>query len=71
MTNKTVTVKLPNDADARPVAILVQIASKFESRIFIVDNNGVKFIPDVDYSAENRTFKVYSNVMVAGVIVIN
>ena len=39
MTNKTVTVKLPNDADARPVAILVQIASKFESRIFIVDNN--------------------------------
>ena len=39
MTNKIVTVKLPNDADARPVAILVQIASKFESRIFIVYNN--------------------------------
>ena len=39
--------------------------------IFIVDNSGVKIIPDVDYSAKNGTFKVYSNVMVAGVIVIN
>ena len=39
--------------------------------IFIVDNNGVKIIPDVDYSAKNGTFKVYSNAMVAGVIVIN
>ena len=39
--------------------------------IFIVDNNGVKIIPDVDYSAKNGTFKVYSNTMVAGVIVIN
>lgn len=39
MTNKTVTVKLPSNADARPVAVLVQIASKYDSRIFIVDNN--------------------------------
>ena len=41
--------------------------------IFIVDNSGVKIIPDVDYSnvAANKTFKVYSNTMVAGVIVIN
>ena len=39
--------------------------------IFIVDNNGVKIIPDVDYSAKNGTFKVYSNTMVDGVIVIN
>ena len=39
--------------------------------IFIVDNNGVKIIPDVDYSAKNGTFKVYSNTMVAGVVVIN
>ena len=39
--------------------------------IFIVDNNGVKNIPDVDYSAKNGTFKVYSNAMVAGGIVIN
>ena len=38
--------------------------------IFIVDNNGVKFIPDVDYSAKNGTFKIYSNTMVAGIIVI-
>lgn len=39
--------------------------------IFVVDSNGVKIIPDVDYSAKNGTFKVYSNTMVAGVIVIN
>ena len=39
--------------------------------IFIVDNNGVKIIPDVDYSAKNGTFKVYSNTMVDGVVVIN
>ena len=41
--------------------------------IFIVDNNGVKIIPDVDYSnvAANKTFKVYSNTMVNGVVVIN
>lgn len=40
--------------------------------IFIVDNNGVKIIPDVDYSnvAANKTFKVYSNTMVNGVVVI-
>ena len=39
--------------------------------IFLVDNSGVKIIPDVDYSAKNGTFKVYSNIMVNGVIVIN
>lgn len=39
--------------------------------IFLVDNSGVKIIPDVDYSAKNGTFKVYSNTMVGGVIVIN
>ena len=41
--------------------------------IFIVDNSGVKIIPDVDYSnvAVNKTFKVYSNTMVNGVVVIN
>lgn len=39
MTNKTVTVQLPSNADARPVAVLVQIASKYESRIFIIDDN--------------------------------
>ena len=38
--------------------------------IFIVDSSGVKIIPDVDYSAKNGTFKVYSNTMVAGVVVI-
>ena len=39
--------------------------------IFIVDSSGAKIIPDVDYSAKNGTFKVYSNTMVNGVVVIN
>ena len=39
--------------------------------IFIVDSSGAKIIPDVDYSAKNGTFKVYSNTMVAGFVVIN
>lgn len=39
--------------------------------IFLVDSSGVKIIPDVDYSAKNGTFKVYSNIMVNGVVVIN
>ena len=39
--------------------------------IFIVDSSGVKIIPDVDYSAKNGTFKIYSNTMVSGIVVIN
>lgn len=39
MINKTVTVNLPADAEARPVAVLVQIASKYESHISIVAQN--------------------------------
>ena len=39
--------------------------------IFIVDNSGAKIIPDVDYSAKNGTFKIYSNTMVSGIVVIN
>lgn len=39
--------------------------------IFLVDSSGVKIIPDVDYSAKNGTFKVYSNTMVSGIVVIN
>ena len=39
--------------------------------IFIVDNSGVKIIPDVDYSSKNGTFKIYSNTMVSGIVVIN
>ena len=39
--------------------------------IFLVDNSGVKIVPDVDYSAKNGTFKIYSNTMVSGIVVIN
>jgi catabolite repression HPr-like protein len=37
MASKTVTVNLSKEAEARPVAMIVQIASQFESRIFILD----------------------------------
>lgn len=39
MMKKDVTVNLPADAEARPVAVLVQIASKFESKIHIVSKS--------------------------------
>ncbi len=35
MISKEVTVNLPADAEARPVAVLVQIASKYESKVYI------------------------------------
>ncbi len=35
MVTKNFTVKLPNYAEARPVAVVVQIASKYDSRIFL------------------------------------
>ena len=35
MTSKTVCVKLSADAEARPVAVLVQKASQYDSRVFI------------------------------------
>ncbi|MGN0390091.1 MAG: HPr family phosphocarrier protein [Wujia sp.] len=39
MINRTVVVNLPADAEARPVAVLVQIASKYESHISIKSQN--------------------------------
>ncbi len=36
MISKNVTVNLSGEAEARPVAMLVQIASKYDSRIIIV-----------------------------------
>lgn len=39
MTDRNVKVNLSVDAEARPVAILVQIASRFESKVYIVDHN--------------------------------
>lgn len=35
MTKKAVVVEIPQSPEARPVAMLVQIASKFESRIYM------------------------------------
>lgn len=39
MFSKSVTINLSADAEARPVAVLVQIASKYESRIYINQQN--------------------------------
>lgn len=39
MISKTVNINLPSDAEARPVAMLVQIASQFESKIYLIEKN--------------------------------
>ncbi len=39
MISKEVVVNLSADAEARPVAVLVQIASKYESKIYIVSRD--------------------------------
>lgn len=39
MVKKNVIVNLPEDAEARPVAVMVQIASKYESKIHIISRN--------------------------------
>ncbi|MGN0243311.1 MAG: HPr family phosphocarrier protein [Lachnospiraceae bacterium] len=39
MTTKKITINLPNGLDARPVALLVQVASQFESRIVVETEN--------------------------------
>jgi catabolite repression HPr-like protein len=39
MISKKVNVNLPADQEARPVAVTVQIASKYESKIYIVANS--------------------------------
>ncbi len=35
MITKTMTIKIPTGLEARPVAVLVQVASQYESRILI------------------------------------
>lgn len=39
MISKKVNVNLPADQEARPVAVTVQIASKYDSKIYIVANS--------------------------------
>lgn len=39
MTTKKMTINIPTGLEARPVAILVQVASKFESSIYIECEN--------------------------------
>lgn len=36
MMEKAVEVKMAQDADARPIAMLVQVASRYESSIYII-----------------------------------
>ena len=35
MISKSITISIPSGLEARPVAVLVQVASRFDSRIFI------------------------------------
>ncbi len=39
MTTKTIQINLPRGLEARPVALLVQVASQFESTIMVKSNN--------------------------------
>ena len=35
MIKKSITVKIPNGLEARPVAVLVQVASQYESAVYV------------------------------------
>lgn len=35
MTKKSITIKIPSGLEARPVALLVQVASQYESNIYV------------------------------------
>ena len=35
MISKTITIKIPTGLEARPVALLVQVASQYESKIYV------------------------------------
>ena len=39
MTKRTVTVELASGLEARPIAMLVQLASSYESRIYVQSDN--------------------------------
>lgn len=39
MTTKNITVKIKSGAEARPVALLVQVASQYESKIYVESGN--------------------------------
>ena len=39
MFTKSVIVNLPTDAEARPVAVMVQISSRYDSRVFVSAHN--------------------------------
>ena len=39
MTKRTIRINLENGLEARPVALLVQEASKYESKIYILDKD--------------------------------
>lgn len=39
MTKRTVTIELASGLEARPIAMLVQLASSYESRIYVESDN--------------------------------
>ena len=42
MTQKAIEIKLQNGLEARPVAVLVQVASKYDSTIYIEVEDGLR-----------------------------
>ena len=38
MISKNITINIPTDMEASPVALLVQVASQFESNIYVEEN---------------------------------
>lgn len=39
MFTKSVIVNLPTDSEARPIAVMVQISSRYDSRVYVSSNN--------------------------------
>ena len=44
MISKNITINIPTDMEARPVALLVQVASQFESNIYVEKKVNAKSI---------------------------
>ena len=60
MVRKTVTVELASGLEARPVAMLVQVASQYESNIYVeidskrVNAKSIMGMMTLGFAAENR-----------------
>ena len=66
MTKRTVTIELASGLEARPIAMLVQLASSYESRIYVQSDNkkvnakSIMGIFSLDLSGDIKV-KIYSD----------